>query len=155
MTHTATYAVKNLHRSLDRVRSYTHLPFNIPTSTRKYVDSLLAACADPNTGLFDLIFRVNDDRIDNAIISAAVPDDLFDPLQRLRKQHDELQLAKEDAIVAERFYEAKAILDRQRDIDSQISRLVPGHFQLSPSVVVSAIRSLGYTGALPDADQNG
>lgn len=155
MTDTATYAIKNLHRSLKRVVSYTHLPFNVLASTRAYVDALLPWCADPTTGLFDLISLSKDDLIDDAIISAAVPNALFGPLQRLRRKRDELQLEKEAAIIAERFCDAKAILGRQRDIDSLISSLVPSQIRVSPDAVASAIRSLGYTGPLPNIDQDG
>jgi hypothetical protein len=153
MPYTATYATKNLHRSLERVRSYSRLPFHILESTRAYVDGLLPCCSDPKTGLFDVLFRSNDQSLDEAIISAAVPTELIGPLQRLRNKHIDLQLEKESAIRAQRFCDAKAILERQRDVDSLIAILVPSHMRASPDIVVSAIRSLGYNGPLPDVEQ--
>ncbi|EMI20958.1 hypothetical protein RMSM_02114 [Rhodopirellula maiorica SM1] len=153
MTNTAMYALESLHRSLERVRSYTHLPFNVRASTRIYVDSLLPACTDPSTGLFDLLFRSKHELVDDAIITTAVPNDLLGPLQRLRSKRDELQLEKESAIRDDQFCDAVAILDQQRDIDSLISKLVPGHIAISPDVVVAAIRLLGYTGPLPGTDR--
>ncbi|MCC9604235.1 hypothetical protein LOC67_27085 [Stieleria sp. JC731] len=153
MPDTSTYATKNLHRSLERVRSCSRLPFHIPESTYVYVDGLLPCCSDLKTGLFDVLFSSNDQSLDEAIISAAVPTELMGPLQRLRNRHIDLQLEKESAIRAQRFCDAKAILKWQRDVDSLIAKLVPKHMRVSPDTVVSAIRSLGYNGPLPDVDQ--
>ena len=148
------FATKSLHRSLYRLCNYTHLPLTTPPSTAAYVDSLASLCSEPSTGLFELLLSLKDNRLDDAIMNATIPADLFASLMQLRSQRDQLQIAKEKYLVSHDFDAAKDCLVQQRSLDATIAQIAGGEIPIMPSAIVSALRRLGYTEPLPGHNQS-
>jgi hypothetical protein len=137
------YAVNCIQRALARVENDRLSPAILSPEITDYLIDLTIQHRDDGPEFSKFVMLLPFDAMQNAILNQLLPQAILD----YRAEHEQLQMKKENRVSEYDFEGARDCLDQQNRIRQSISGALAGQqLVVTPKLIDSALRSLGYNG---------
>ena len=142
------HAVKCIQRALTKVESDRFTPAALSPEITDYLIDLTVKHPKDGSEFSKFVISLPYDAIENELLKQVLPDNLRQQIFDRRTQHERLQIKKENDIVDGNFDKAAQCRDQQDEIARSIRELISDReFTITPTLVDSVLRSLGYNGS--------
>ncbi len=142
------FAVKCIQRALTKVKSDRFTPAALSSEISDYLIDLTVQHPNDGSEFSKFVISLPYDAIENELLRNMLPENLRQTILDCRAEHETLQIKIENYIAGHNFDQAAQCRDQQDHNARSIRELVGDQkLTITPALVDSVLRSLGYNGA--------
>jgi hypothetical protein len=139
------YAVASIQRALSKVQNDRFTPAALSREITDYLIDLTLAYPDDGSEFSKFVLTLKYNALEQELLRQILPDNLRQSIFDWRKEHEDLQIKKENEIAENNFENARDYRDRQFQLAQSIRKLLASQtLEVTPTHIASALKALGF-----------
>ena len=139
------YAVNCIQRALEAVQRDRFMPAVLSPRIPDYLVDLAARHPDDDSEFSKFVVSLDYHALENELLRQLLPENLRQIMHDYRKEHEELEIKKQNEIVEYNFDNARDYRDRQKQLELSIREMIADQeLIVAPQLVDSVLNALGY-----------
>jgi hypothetical protein len=144
------FAVSYIQRALSKIQIDSLTPVVLSPEISDYLIDLTLAPPQDAFEFIKFVIDLKGDALEQELLRQIVPESLKQSIVDWRKEHEDLQIKKEQEIAEQNFDNARDDRDRQLQLTQSIRQLIASQtLEATPTHIASALKALGFKNHLP------
>jgi hypothetical protein len=149
------YAVRSIQRALAKVQNDPFTPAALSREIPDYLIDLTLAYPDNDSEFSKFVLTLTYDALEQELLRQILPDNLRQSIADWRKEHEDLQIKKENEVAEHNFENARDYRDRQLQLTQSIRQLIASQkLEVTPTHIASALKALGFKNERPSISED-